>query len=61
MAQAVVEAASYVSKHKYSLIDMGYMPNEVWDNYPEIFERFSFDRRTEELLAELSKKYAEID
>lgn len=61
LAQAVEEAASYVSKHKYSLIDMGYMPNEVWENYPEIFERFSFDRRTEELLAELSKKYAEID
>jgi len=61
LAIAVEKAASYVSKHKYSLIDMGYGPRQVSSHYAGIWERFDFDPRTEELLAELSKKSREID
>jgi len=61
LAVAVEKARSYVSKHKYSLIEMGYTPQQMLDYYNGIFERFDFDPRTEELLAELSKKSREID
>ena len=61
LALAVEEAASYISKHKYSLIDMGYTPQQMLEHYNGIFERFGFDPRTEELMAELSKKFREID
>ncbi len=58
---AVQEAANYVSKHRYSLIEMGYSTEQVYEQYHEIFERFEFDLRTDALMADLSKKYAEID
>ncbi len=61
LAVAVEEARSYVSKHKYSLIRMGYQPEPVLTRFEEIFTRFDFDPRTEELMAELSKKSREID
>jgi hypothetical protein len=61
LAHAVELARNYRSKHKYSLIDMGYRPQQIIPQYTEIFERFNFDPRTEELMAELSKKMAEID
>ena len=61
LAVAVEEARSYVSKHKYSLIRMGYKPVPVLTKFEEIFTRFNFDPRTEELMAELSKKSREID
>ena len=61
LAVAVEKARSYVSKHKYSLIEMGYTPQQMLEFYNGIFERFDFDPRTEELLAELSKKSREID
>ncbi|MBN2044182.1 MAG: sulfotransferase [Anaerolineales bacterium] len=61
LAVAVEEARSYVSKHKYSLIRMGYQPEPVLSKFSDIFTRFDFDPRTEELMAELSKKSREID
>jgi hypothetical protein len=61
LAKAVEEAASYVSKHKYSLIKMGYRPEPVLTRFADIFTRFNFDPRTEELMAELSRKSREID
>lgn len=61
LAVAVEEARSYVSKHKYSLIRMGYMPEPVLTTFADIFTRFDFDPRTDELMAELSKKSREID
>ena len=61
LAVAVEQARSYVSNHKYSLIRMGYQPEPVLTKFEEIFTRFDFDPRTEELMAELNKKSREID
>jgi hypothetical protein len=61
LQQAVTDAAGYISKHKYSLFDMGYTAEQVYDQYREIFERFEFDLNGKALMAKVSKKYAEID
>jgi hypothetical protein len=61
LCDAVQEAANFVSKHQYSLTEMGYTADQVYQQYKEIFERFGFDLKTKALMADLSKKYAEID
>ncbi len=59
--EAVKAAAGYVSKHKYSLFELGYTADQVYNQYQEIFERFDFDLNGKALMAQVSKKYAEID
>jgi len=59
--QAVRTAATYVSKHKYSLFELGYTADQVYNQYREIFDRFEFDLNGKALMAQVSKKYAEID
>ena len=59
--QAVKTAATYVSKHKYSLFELGYTADQVYNQYREIFDRFEFDLNGRALMAQVSKKYAEID
>jgi hypothetical protein len=61
ICEAVKIAASYVSKHKYSLFELGYTADQVYNQYQEIFDRFEFDLNGKALMAEVSKKYAEID
>jgi hypothetical protein len=61
LAEAVAAAAGYVSKHKYSLFEMGYTAEQVYDQYREIFERFEFDLNGKALMAKVSQQYAEID
>lgn len=58
---AVQKAATYVSKHKYSLFELGYTADQVYNQYREIFDRFEFDLNGKALMAQVSKKYAEID
>jgi hypothetical protein len=61
LAQAVKEAEAYESKHHYSLVEMGYTPQQVYQQYKEVFERFNFELNGKALTAKVSKKYAEID
>jgi len=61
LANAVEAAAGYVSKHKYSLFELGYTAEQVYNQYQEIFERFEFDLNGKALMAKVSKQYAEID
>ncbi|MCB2179712.1 sulfotransferase [bacterium] len=61
LAIAVKEAAAFKSKHKYSLIDMGYSAEQVYRQYWDVFIRFGFDPKEDPLMAEVSKKFAEID
>ena len=61
LAQVVQEASGFVSKHKYSLIEMGYSPKQVYNQYQNIFERFHFDLNGKALMAKVSKQFAEID
>ena len=61
LAEAVDAAAGYVSKHKYSLFEMGYTAEQVYDQYREIFVRFEFDLNGKALMAKVSQQYAEID
>lgn len=59
--EAVQKAAGYVSKHKYSLLDIGYTPDQVYQNYKQIFERFDFDLNGKALMARVTEKYDEVD
>lgn len=61
LAKAVKDAEAYVSKHHYSLIEMGYSPQQVYEQYHEIFDRFNYDLNGRALMAKVSQKYAEID
>jgi hypothetical protein len=58
---AVEKAATYVSKHKYSLAEMGYTPDQVYKSYKQIFERYNFDLNGTALMAQVSEKMNEID
>lgn len=58
---AVEKASGYVSKHKYSLLDMGYTPEQVYENYKQIFQRFNFDLNGKALMARVTEKFNEID
>jgi hypothetical protein len=59
--KAVEKAANYVSKHKYSLTEIGYAPDQVYKNYKQIFERFEFDLNGKALMARVTEKYEQID
>ena len=61
LAQAVKDAENFVSKHNYSLIEMGYSPQQVYNQYQEIFDRFNYDLNGKALMVEVNQKYAEID
>jgi len=61
LAAAVEEAKHFVSKHKYSLIEIGYQPQQVYEQFEEIFERFHYDLNGKALMAKVSQKFAEID
>ncbi|MEJ2756872.1 MAG: sulfotransferase [Anaerolineales bacterium] len=61
LAKAVEIAAAYKSKHKYSLLGMGYSAEQVYKQYRDIFTRFGFDPKEDPLMAEISKKFREID
>jgi hypothetical protein len=61
VGEAVEKAAAYVSTHKYSLTQMGYTADQVYQNYKEIFERFEFDLNGKALIGRVSEKYKEID
>lgn len=43
LAIAVYEAQTFVSKHHYSLTEMGYKPQQIFQQYKEIFDRFNYD------------------
>jgi hypothetical protein len=59
--EAVEKAANYVSKHKYSLTEIGYTPDQVYQNYKQIFERYEFDLNGKALMARVTEKYEQID
>ncbi len=61
LVRAVKDADGYESKHKYSLLEMGYTPEQVYAQYKEVFERFGFDLNGKALVAKVSTKFAEID
>jgi hypothetical protein len=61
VTKAVEKANGYVSKHKYSLIEMGYTPDQVYENYKPIFERFNFELNGKALMAKVTEKYNEVD
>ena len=61
LEETVEATAGFVSKHKYSLFEMGYTAEQVYNHYREIFERFEFDLNGKALMAKVSKKFAEID
>jgi len=61
LCDAVRTADSYVSNHKYSLFELGYTADQVYNQYREIFDRFEFDLNGKALMAQVSKKSAEID
>jgi len=58
---AVTKAAAYVSTHKYSLLEMGYTADQVYQNYKEIFEQFNFDLNGKALIGRVAEKNREID
>jgi hypothetical protein len=59
--EAVEESANYVSKHHYSLEEMGYTPEQVYHHYQDIFERFKFQLDGKAMVAQVSKHEAVID
>lgn len=42
LKDTVESASRYVSQHRYSLADMDYTPEQVYQNYREIFDKFGF-------------------
>lgn len=61
LAIAVKKADEFISKHHYSLIEMGYSPEQVYKQYEEIFIRFNYELNGKALMAKISQKQAEID
>jgi hypothetical protein len=61
LKKAVAEAEDFVSTHDYSLVEMGYSPDQVYTNYEEIFSRFHFKLDGKALVAQVSKHEAVID
>lgn len=49
---AVESANQYVSKHRYSLAEMDYSPELVYENYREIFEQFGFSLNGKAMVGE---------
>ena len=47
--EAVKETLSFNSDHIYSYQEMGFTREQIIEFYPEIFERFGFDKREDEL------------
>ena len=47
--EAVKETLSFNSDHAYSYAEMGFTRQQIIELYPEIFERFGFDKREHEL------------
>jgi len=47
--EAVKETLSFHSDHVYAYEEMGFTRQQIIELYPEIFERFGFDKREEEL------------
>ena len=58
---AVERSANYVSKHQYSLAQMGYTPEQVYNNYKDVFERFKFKLDGKAMMAEVREHEAVID
>jgi hypothetical protein len=59
--EAVEQSASYISKHHYSLAEMGYTPEQVYNLYKDVFERFNFELDGKAMVAQVSKHEAVID
>jgi len=57
--EAVKETLSFNSDHVYSYEEMGFTREQIIELYPEIFERFGFDKR-EPLHAHTQKRSANI-
>jgi hypothetical protein len=47
--EAVKETMSFRSDHIYSYEDMGFSHQQIVETYADIFERFKFDKREDEL------------
>ena len=47
LKQEVIKARNYTSQHEYKLEDMGYTPEQIIDEYQDIFEFFRFDTEGE--------------
>jgi hypothetical protein len=61
LEKAVEESAKYISKHQYSLAEMGYTPEQVYSQYKDVFERFNFDLDGKAMVAQISDHEAVID
>ncbi len=48
--EAVKEALSFNSDHVYSYEDMGFTRQQIVETYADIFERFGFDKRDQEVV-----------
>jgi hypothetical protein len=57
--EAVKETMSFNSDHVYSYEEMGFTRQQIVEFYPEIFERFGFDKR-EPINANAEKRSANI-
>ncbi|MCJ7579498.1 MAG: sulfotransferase [Candidatus Aminicenantes bacterium] len=54
-------AANYVSKPKYFLAQMGYTPEQVYNNYKNVFEQFKFKLETKTMMVEAREHEAVMD
>jgi len=61
LEKAVEESAKFISKHQYSLAEMGYTPEQVYSQYKDVFERFNFDLDGKAMVAQVSDYEAVID
>jgi hypothetical protein len=58
--EAVKETLSFNSDHVYSYEEMGFTREQIIDLYPEIFERFGFDKREPIVHSNAEKHPAQI-
>jgi hypothetical protein len=55
--QAVKETMTFNSDHTYSYEEMGFTRQQIVDMYPEIFKRFNFETREEEVTSRVQVEY----
>lgn len=59
--EAVKETMSFRSDHMYSYEDMGFTRQQIIDVYADIFERFNFDKREDELSNVRASQFSSMD
>ena len=58
--QAVKETLSFNSEHVYSYEEMGFTRQQIVEIYADIFERFQFDKRENELSGEIGAQTVKV-